>query len=169
MAVEQQLQMQKRQLEQAEQRYRASGKEKDMITENLLPFQQLIAQGFIGEEQRAQWMDTLRDAQLHHKLFGMNYKISPRQIYAPPFSVELGRFHLQHSEISLELPSLDEDDVLMLLSDMMLKTGAKMLPRDCVMSRNGATVTEPLSVRLNVSCEIDALTLSEPSVESKTP
>ena len=50
------LQNQQNLLNAARQRYQLSGAEKNMIIEYLPKYQMLISKGFVGEEQRIEWV-----------------------------------------------------------------------------------------------------------------
>src|SRR5262245_34495852 len=56
----QKLAQQQTQLKDARMRLQRSGEEKDVIVKYLSGFQQLQSGGFVGEEQRINWLDGLR-------------------------------------------------------------------------------------------------------------
>ena len=74
-AARQQLLQQQAQLKQAQVRLQKSGDEKDIIVRYLDRFRQLESTGFIGEEQRINWLDGLRLANQQADLFGVDYQI----------------------------------------------------------------------------------------------
>ena len=62
-------------LREARERLQKSGEEKDRILRYRASFIALQQRGFVGEEQRINWVDALRAASLSLKMFGVNYQI----------------------------------------------------------------------------------------------
>jgi len=81
----QQLAQQQTLLKEARNRLQKSGDEKDIIVRYLDSFRQLERAGFIGEEQRINWLDGLRLANQQVDLFGVMRELVrqryPRAIY----------------------------------------------------------------------------------------
>ena len=74
--AEQKLVQQQQQLKEARTRLQRSGDEKEVIVRYLPAYQQLQRTGFVGEEQRINWLDGLRIANQQADLFGVDYQIS---------------------------------------------------------------------------------------------
>ena len=70
-----QLLQQQGQLKQAHVRLQKSGDERDIIVLYLDRYRQLERTGFVGEEQRINWLDGLRLANQQADLFGVDYQI----------------------------------------------------------------------------------------------
>ena len=66
------LQTQQNLLNQARQKLQSSGLEKDTIIQYLPAYNELLANGFIGEERRIEWIETLRQIHGQHKLFSID-------------------------------------------------------------------------------------------------
>lgn len=118
LAAETALRAQERQLNQAHQRYQSSGQEKDIIVQYLPAYQRLIAEGFIGEERRIEWVDYLRTVHQQNKLFGISYSIGAQENYKPIFELNPGVLSLHRSVMKLELAMLHEGDLLLLLDKL---------------------------------------------------
>jgi hypothetical protein len=155
---------QESQLNQARQRYQASGQEKEIITQYLPLYQRLIQDGFIGEERRLEWVDGLRTIHQQHKLFGINYTIETQQEYKPPFALNIGPFSLQRSVMKLELAMLHEGDLITLIDALDAQQTTPFIVRECEITRTGATNTSTLGANLRANCELDWLTIREPQV-----
>lgn len=163
-AVDQALQSQQNQLNQAKQKYQSSGQEKETITKYLPMYQQLINDGFIGEERRIEWVDSLRTIHQQNRLFSISYTIGPQQDYtSPPLSSNLGSFKLERSIMKVEMPLLHEADLLTLLNGLLQTQRTPVITRQCDITRLTQIPSNTLTPNLQATCELDWLTLKEPS------
>lgn len=161
--VEKELQAQNNLLNQARSRYLTSGAEKESIVHYLPLYQQLIRQGFIGEEQRIDWIDDLRNINMRNKFFGVSYDIGSMQDYKPAFPLDIGKFALHRSTMKLTFAMLHEGDLLTLLSALPLEQNPPFMLRDCTISKVDGGGKNKFVPNLNSVCEIDWLTVTEPS------
>ncbi len=162
---EQAMQTQQNMLNQARQKYQSSGIEKDTIVQYLPKYNELIYNGFVGEERRIEWIETLRQIHAQHKLFSIDYKINLQEDYKPTFLGNLGNFILHRSIMRLDLDMLHEGDLLTLLDELHAQP-TPFIVRDCELKRttNAAINLNNLSANLKASCEIDWLTLRDPQL-----
>jgi hypothetical protein len=159
------LQTQQNMLNQARQKYQSSGLEKETIVQYLPMYNGLLASGFIGEERRIEWIDTLRKIHEQHKLFDINYSIGQQENYKPSFLPNLGKFRLNRSVMSLKLDMLHEGDLLAMLDGLHEQT-TPLIVRDCEIRRPiGAVVnTKNMTSNMQANCDIDWLTLRDPQL-----
>jgi len=159
------LQTQQNLLNQARQKYQSSGLEKETIIQYLPKYNELLASGFIGEERRIEWIETLRQIHAQHKLFSIDYSIGLQERYKPSFLPNLGNFRLNRSVMSLKLDMLHEGDLLALLDGLHEQT-TPFIVRDCEIKRPiGAVVnTKNITSNMQANCEIDWLTLRDPQL-----
>lgn len=159
------LQIQQSLLNTARERYQSSGAEKDTITQYLPQYQELISKGFVGEERRIEWVDELRAQHKSHKLFGIKYSIGQQENYKPAFVPDPGGFVLHRSIMKLSLNMLHEGDLLQLMEALGTKNYAPFMLRDCEIIRlnAGGALGNQLVANLHAQCELDWLTLREPS------
>ncbi len=159
------MQTQQNLLNQARQKYQSSGIERDMIVQYLPRYNDLLSNGFIGEERRIEWIETLRQIHAQHKLFSIDYKINLQEDYKPNFLGNLGHFTLHRSVMQLDLDMLHEGDLLTLL-DGLHAQATPFIVRDCELKRTtgGAINPNNLSANLKARCEIDWLTLRDPQL-----
>jgi hypothetical protein len=159
------LQNQQNLLNAARQRYQLSGAEKDMIIDYLPKYQMLISKGFVGEEQRIEWVEHLRQQHKTQKLFGIKYSISPQEKYTPAFAGNLGGFTMNRSVMKLELDMLHEADLLRLTEALNAENSAPFILRDCEINRlnPGSQLSNQLTANMHALCELDWLTLREPA------
>ena len=159
------LQTQQNSLNQARQKYQSSGLEKETIIQYLPVYNQLLASGFIGEEHRIEWIETLRQIHAQHKLFSIDYSIGLQENYKPRFLPNLGNFTLHRSIMSLKLDMLHEGDLLALLDGLHEQTTPNMV-RDCEIKRpiNAVVNIKTIAANMQANCEIDWLTLRDPQL-----
>jgi hypothetical protein len=110
-AARQQLAQQQTQFKDARTRLQKSGDEKDIIVRYIGGFRQLERTGFVGDEQRINWLDGLRLANLQADLFGVDYQIGAQRPYA--FSAEFnpGPIALNQSVMRVRFRLLHEGDL----------------------------------------------------------
>ena len=167
--IQQALEQQQNQLNQARQRYQSSGLEKETIVKYLPSYQRLISDGFIGEERRIEWVDNLRTIHKENKLFGINYSIASQEDYKPTLAFNPGPFILRRSVMKLELSMLHEGDLITLIEALKAKETTPFILRECEITRSTATITSRLAPNLLASCELDWLTIREPQTAGVAP
>jgi hypothetical protein len=156
------LQVQQAALDKARQQYQSSGTEKDNIAKYLPIYQKLIDRGFIGEEQRLDWISDLRNVNQRYKLFGVSYDIATQEDYKPKFPVNIGHFKLHRSVMTLTLAMLDEQDLMTLYTALPAEVNPPFMLRDCTITQTNSNLRGKFEPNLNSVCNIDWLTIAEP-------
>ena len=161
------LQTQQNLLNQARQKFQSSGLEKETIMQYLPAYNNMLAGGFIGEERRIEWIETLRNIHAKHKLFSIDYSIGLQENYKPNFMPNLGNFRLNRSIMSLKLDMLHEGDMLAIIDGLNEQT-TPFIVRDCEIKRPIGAIVNVKNVAANMqaSCEIDWLTLRDPQLSN---
>lgn len=159
------VQTQQNLLNQARSKYQSSGLEKETIVQYLPIYNDLLANGFVGEERRIEWIERLRQIHAQHKLFSIDYSIGLQEDYKPTFISNLGNFVLHRSTMKLNMDMLHEGDLINLLDGLHEQT-TPFIVRECEISRPvGAVVnSKNLTSNLKATCEIDWLTLRDPQL-----
>ena len=154
-------------LNQARQKFQSSGFEKETIQQYLPRYNQLISNGFIGEERRIEWIENLRQIHDAHRLFSIDYSIGLQENFKPSYLPNLGNFKLQRSTMKLNLELLHENDLLNLLDDLRGQS-TPYIVRDCEITRPSGAVINNKEVAANLSavCEIDWLTIRDPQLSN---
>jgi len=98
-------------------------------------FLDLYHGGIIGREERLNWIETLRDAGERLRVPSLNYEIHSQNTFAPSFPLDLGRYQLYSSEMSLSLQALHEGDLLRLLQLLDTRATGLYSINACRMSR----------------------------------
>ncbi len=86
--------------------------EEHEIREKAALFNALKSRGVIGEEQRLEWVELLKEIRERHRLIELRYEISPQQ---PLEKAPSGNFALYASTMKLQLSLLHEEDLIRLL------------------------------------------------------
>lgn len=162
----QKLALEKQNLFKARQTYQASGHEKETITRYLPLYQRLIDQHFIGEEQRIEWLDVLRQTQATHKLFSINYDIGEQTSVTLPYLAVPTEVALQRSKMHIEMGLLHEGDILTVLQSLQTAFNYFVV-QSCEIKRMADSRIQLTGVYQNMraNCEIDWFTLKDPRLE----
>lgn len=150
---------------QARQKFESSGVEKETIIKYLPEYNDLLAQGFIGEERRIEWIERLRQIHGQYSLFSIDYSIGQQERYKPSFVLNMGNHVMNRSVMELKLDMLHEGDLINLLQDLHTDTPPFMV-RDCEITRPiGAKMdTQKVVANLKAVCELDWITLRDPDL-----
>lgn len=161
---------QQRDLLEARQRFQKAGEEKAVILRYRPDYLRLRQQGFIGEEQRINWLDALRAANLRLKLFGVDYQIEAQQPYpAPP--MDTGAYHLHQSVMKISLALLHEEDLMRFIGDLSAQQAGIFALRECTLQRRTAAKAESAGFQphLQAECSLAWLTISDAEAAVKSP
>lgn len=152
-------------LHEAQRRLHKSGEEKDKILRYRAEFLALQQRGFIGEEQRINWVDALRAASLSLKMFGVNYQIEAQQPDAAPVAPDAGPYRLHQSVMKINMGLLHEEDVLRFVNALAQQQSGVFSLRECSLQRQGSAKAENIRVQphLQADCSLAWLTISEVS------
>ena len=169
-AAHQQLARQETQMRDARTRLQKSGEEKEVIVKYLGAYQQLQRGGFVGEEQRINWLDGLRLTNQQADLFGVDYEIGAQKSYAFSADLNPGQIQLKESVMKLRFRLLHEEDLMRFLG-ALARQGAGIYTVDqCMVSRIGAGATLRYQPNLTAECELAWITASVGApAETKKP
>ena len=158
------------QLREARLRIQNAGEEKEMIGRYLGSYQQLARAGFVGDEQRINWLDGLRVANQEAGIFGVEYDISAQRPYAYAAEFNTGQLLLQESVMNLKFRLLHEDDLPRFFG-ALTHSGAGFYTIDqCSLRRikaGEAGRAVQVQPNLNAECELRWLTVKPASAAEK--
>lgn len=128
------------------------------IKEKSIVFNKLHERGMIGEEQRLDWVELLKELREKWRLADLQYEIEPQRQLDGKASSD---FAFAASAMKLRMHLLHEGDLLGLLGDLRRQAKALILIRSCKVERLPASAEERGSgwANLLAECEIDWLTL----------
>lgn len=157
------------QLREAQTRMQRSGDEKTIIVQYVDKYRQLETAGFIGEEQRINWIDAMRNANARTDLFGVSYEIGAQQPYAHAAELAPGSIALKQSRMKLDFRLLHEGDLLRFF-DALREQGAGLFHLDQCTLRRTETGT-PLRYQPNIAanCELAWITATPDATPGVRP
>jgi hypothetical protein len=166
----QQLVQQQGLLKEARTRLQKSGEEKDIIVKYLDSFRQLASAGFVGEEQRINWLDGLRLANQQADLFGVDYQIGTQAQYAYAGDFNPGQLALNQSVMKLQFRLLHEEDLMRFLGSLARQGGGIFSIDQCAMKRLDTGGVIRFQPNLAANCQLSWITLKVgANVEQKKP
>jgi hypothetical protein len=140
---------------QARDQYYAVVQERQLVDEYWPAYRKLEAMGFIGEENRLDWVDVLRDIARRHRIIAMNYEVQPRAQQTIEGVADVGNFNLQSSEMSLRMSGLHEGNMLDLLKDLGEQKVGLFSLRSCRFERMTEDIAvDDTSPNLSATCTL---------------
>jgi hypothetical protein len=158
------------QLRQARLRIQNAGEEKEMIGRYLTRYQQLARAGFVGDEQRINWLDSLRTANEEAGLFGVEYDISAQRPYAYAAEFNTGQLLLEESVMRLKFRLLHEEDLPRFFNALARGSGGFFTIDQCLVRRLKAGEAEKslqFQPHLGAECELRWLTIRPAATPEK--
>ncbi|MET0217651.1 MAG: hypothetical protein ABW205_06965 [Burkholderiales bacterium] len=166
--AESELKAQKATLQEARTRYQRSGDEKDTIVRYLGSYEKLQREGVVGEEQRINWIDGLRLANIQSELFGVDYQIGVQQPYGGVGEFDAGGIKLRQSVMKIRIPLLHEGDLLRFLARLEKQRVGLFTVNKCSLERTGTASASPrYQPNLSAECDLAWITLIEDSGKDK--
>ena len=156
------LAQQQRNVHDARARLQKARDENATIERNLNDFQHLQQIGFIGDEQRMNWLDALRFSNQQKRLFGVNYQIGAQQPYPYANELDPGQLTLHQTVMKLTLRMLHEGDLIPFLGTLAQQRAGVFSVDQCTMVRvefSGSARNQP---NVRAECELAWITLRPP-------
>jgi hypothetical protein len=146
----------------AQQKFARATDEEREIRETLVDYHKLLARGVIGEEQRLDWVDRIRDIKTARKLFDVKYSIDPQRPVDYPGIGGAGEVQFLASPMKVELSLLHEEDLFRFIGDLRNALSAHVVVRSCNIQRQERTaVDRGMTPKLRASCDIDLVTVRD--------
>lgn len=128
-------------------------------------FQALKTRGYIGAEQRLDWIEAIARIKAARRIFKLEYEFAPqRPVDAAilPGGANAGGFEIMSSPMRLQAHLLHEGELLALLDDIRNSVQALIQVRSCSMERiTPATASRTSSAQLKAECALEWITLKE--------
>jgi len=148
--------------------------EEQEIKQKIAQFNALQSAGIIGEEQRLDWVEQIRQIKRSRKLFDVQYEFAPQRpldatqsagvpnANLPTPNGNSGNFDFYTSTMQLQMPLLHEDDLLKFLADLRASVHAFIRIRSCSMERLPKNQADRSSTpQLRADCSLDWITIRE--------
>ena len=147
-------------LQEARSRYQRSGDEREAILRYLPAYEQLHHQGFVGTEQRINWLEGLRAANKLAGLFGVTYQLEPQKPFTVGGADNPMSQYLRHSQMKLTLGLVHEGDLMRFFSALAAQQTGLFVLTGCALDRAGGNdVPAPRQANLSAQCELSWLTI----------
>ncbi|MEO7727750.1 MAG: hypothetical protein ABIS45_10900 [Burkholderiales bacterium] len=167
-SIKRELTQEQGQMREARTRLQRSGDEKEIIVRELPSYKYLQRAGFVGDEQRLNWLEGLRLANQQARLFGVQYQIGSQQPYAYSAELDPGQLTLHQSVMKLSFQLLHEGDLMTFLSALGKQGAGFFAVNQCKLDRNNAGGNIRFQPNLHADCDIAWITLRPaPSGERK--
>lgn len=124
-------------------------------------FLDLRRRGFVGSENRLEWVEAIRQIQEARRLLPLTYQIEPQQPYKLAGKVATGDYLLRGSRMTVHLDLLHEMDLFHFLGD--LRQRGVFTVQDCAIRRAASAGNAPLAPGLTADCTLNWLTLTPPA------
>jgi hypothetical protein len=157
-AAQKKFSLQQVQLRDAQTRVQKSGSEKELIIRYLPGYKQLSAIGFVGEEQRINWLDALRVANQKGDLFGVDYDISPRRPYPLASTLAPGQMNIMQSVMKLRFPMLHEADLPAFFELLSMQNAGLFMVDQCTIKRSAMSPNMRFQANLAADCQLSWIT-----------
>lgn len=158
------------QLKDARLRIQNAGEEKDMISRYVGAYHQLARAGFVGEEQRINWLDGLRTANDQARTSSVEYDIGAQKSYAYAAEFNVGQLQLNESIMQLRFRLLHEEDLPRFFEALARSGGGFFTVDRCVMRRlrqGEGDRGSPMPQNLFAECDVRWLTVRPPAIAEK--
>ncbi len=147
------------QMRDARTRLQKSGDEKELIVRYLPNYQYLQKIGFVGDEQRLNWLEGLRIANQDTQLFGVQYQIGSQQPYPHAQELNPGQLSLHQSVMKLNFQLLHEGDLMNFLSALGKQSAGFFSVNECKLNRLNTGGSIRFQPNLLAECDIAWITM----------
>lgn len=150
-------------LKEARERYERSGTEREAILSYLPAYRKLQAEGVVGEEQRIEWVESLRTANKQVGLFGIAYQIEARKPFVLIGQGSPAAQFLRETPMKLTFGVVHEADLMRFLEVLGTQKSGLFMLRRCAIDRPQRLDSPgPRQANLNAQCDLSWLTLDPP-------
>ena len=154
-----QLVQQQAQLKDARTRLQKSGDEREIIIRYRDRYRQMETLGYIGDEQRINWLDGLRLANRQADLFGVEYQIGAQRPYAYAADFNPGQLALNQSVMRLRFRLLHEEDLLRFFNALARQGNGLFTVDQCNLKRINTGGVIRYQPNVNAECDLTWITV----------
>ena len=166
-AAEARLAAQTRQLSQSRQRHANAGLEKDILQRFRETYDALGRIGFVGPEQRLNWVDGLREVNREARMFGIDYQIGQQEAYPGAATLGMPELPMRQSIMRVRMPLLHEGDLMSFFRLLAARGDGVFTINACDLRRTERSPGIGAEPTLLAECELAWITVAEPEPPSK--
>ena len=150
------------------EKYNTAKEDKRLIEQYLAAYTQMEQDGIARDEQRLDWVDTLRARVKEMKLPNVRYQIKPQEPFTAAYLETSPNLAVNVSRAKLEMELLHEVDLLSLINDLEMKVPGIFHVDRCELRRHGAEFSYRLeSPNLQATCELLWFTIQPTSAHER--
>lgn len=138
-------------------RFALSENEKREIRTYQPQFLDMRSKGLVGEENRLNWLDAIRQIQEQRRLLPLSYEIAPQQPVALDSKLPLGDYQLRSSRMNLRMDLLHELDLFNFFDDLRLH--GYFAVESCTLKRLTAAANVSDAPAVSADCTLNWPTL----------
>ncbi len=138
-----------------------AGLEKDLIMRYGPVYDRLEEIGFVGAEQRLDWVDSLRTANSEAQLYGVDYQIGQQENF-PAATLGTAGLAMHQSSMRVKLQLLHEGDLMDFFQRLAGARRGVFIITGCAMTRIGVAAS-PEQPNLNAECDLSWITVEDPT------
>ncbi|MHB1213435.1 MAG: hypothetical protein ACYCY9_00465 [Thiobacillus sp.] len=159
------VQQQRAALNAAHARQQQGQTEARLIAQHLDAYHALIARGFVGEENRLAWIESVQLANQDAHLYGLTYTLSPRTAAPAPLA---GGLPLKQTRMVVKMPVLVETDLPRFLDALRARTSGIVRVDRCRLVHLTDAPPQPVNrPELGAECELLWFTVAADGKEAK--
>jgi hypothetical protein len=142
-----------------------ASEEQQELRDKISRFQALKDSGYIGPEQRLDWIEAIARIKAARRIIKLDYEFSPQRLADPsllPGGASAGGFEVMSSQMQLQLQLLHEDELLTFLAELRDSVQAVVKVRSCAIERAAPGNTGRGNIaQLKADCTLEWITLRE--------
>jgi len=147
-------------LQEAKTRYQRSGEERETVMRYIQAYRQLEKIGFIGAEQRLNWIESLREANAQAGLFGVDYQMTAQEPFPYVTKDNPIGSRIKQSKMRLTFGVLHEADLMKLFRSLPARQAGLFSIVGCSLDRAGRDgIPVPRQANLSAVCELSWVTM----------
>ncbi len=138
-----------------QRRFAQVGFDGKLLERKLARYRELLGHGYIGQEQRLEWIEEIASISKQRHLLDLRYELSPQQ----PLDIARGDAYVaSSSNMKLQMQLLHEEDLINFLADLSARVHAYIRINSCRVERLPLSAGEG---RLQADCSLDWITFRE--------
>lgn len=139
--------------------------EEQELRDKIIRFQALKARGYVGPEQRLDWVEAIARIKSARRIFKLDYEFAPqRPVDAAvlPGGAAAGGFEIMASQMRLQMQLLHEGELLGFLAALRETVQAVIQIRSCAIERIApGNIERGNNAQLKAECTLEWITLRE--------
>lgn len=144
---------------QAREKYNQVNNEKREIQDFQPKYVQLTAQGFVGTEQRLDWIEQIQRIQKQALLQPINYEIAQQHPFQVDPAIDMGTLELRGSKMVVKMNLLHELDLFNFLDGLNSNQAYDL--QNCTLKRLADSGSTKLTPLLSAECSLYWITIGK--------